>query len=304
MLKKLLQLYPNSIITTGKPEDYFGHYHWFSHELNEWIGILKKELSVEHLELLKTIFTYYQTGINKAHLSGNAQKWYLFLFEDGPAPVTDKNDRFRFIYFSFNLSRSNQLNINDFEAALQGFFDSDITIIWENDSKGIIVEAYNKYPLIESDFEAMHETLKSDFFIEPTFYIGKFRIFTDDFLKIFQREKSLSDFSHYHFTQDKIFLFEKHAIKHTVIHLPELIKTMIQHDIIPVFKEDRELFTTIKNFLQNNMNASITAKKLYIHRNTLQYRLDRFAEKTGIILKDFYSAMTVYLACILFDQEE
>jgi hypothetical protein len=304
MLKKLLQLYPNSIITVEKPEDYFGHYHWFSHEMNEWIGIPKKEMSVEHLELLKTIFTYFQTGHSKTHLSSTAQKWYSFLYENGPAPTADKHDRYRFIYFSFHLSQSNQLNINDFEAALGGFFDSDITIIWENDSKGVIVEPYHKYPLAESDFEAMHETLKSDFFIEPTFYIGKYRLLTDEFLLMFQKEKSVFDFSHLNYTKDKIFTFEKHALKYSVFHLPELIKTMIQHDIIPVFLEDKELFTTIKSFLQNNMNASITAKKLYIHRNTLQYRLDRFAEKTGILLKDFHSAMTVYLACILFEQEE
>jgi hypothetical protein len=304
MLNKLLQLYPDSILTVEKPEQFIGHYHWFSHGTHEWIGIPKKEMSVEHLELLKTIFTYYQPGFDKIYLSSLAQKWYTFLFEDGSAPPTDKHDRYRFIYFSFNLSRSNHLHITDFEAALQGFFDSDITIIWENDSKGIIIESFSKYPLNESDFEAMHETLKSDLFIEPTFYIGKFRVFSGEFLLMFQREKSLFDFSLHHYTKDKIFTFEKHAIKHSVYHLPEIIKTMIQHDIIPVFQEDKELFTTIKNFLQNNMNASITAKKLYIHRNTLQYRLDRFAEKTGILLKDFYSAMTVYIACLLFEQEE
>jgi DNA-binding PucR family transcriptional regulator len=64
------------------------------------------------------------------------------------------------------------------------------------------------------------------------------------------------------------------------------------------------MYSSIKVFLENNLNASLTAKKLYIHRNTLQYRIDKFIDKTGIQLKDFYGAYTVFLACLLFEQSQ
>jgi DNA-binding PucR family transcriptional regulator len=86
--------------------------------------------------------------------------------------------------------------------------------------------------------------------------------------------------------------------------LPESIKDKVKLELSTVFTEDPELFTTIKVFLENNLNASLTAKKLYIHRNTLQYRIDKFIEKTGVQLKDFYGAFTVFLACLLFEQDK
>jgi DNA-binding PucR family transcriptional regulator len=78
----------------------------------------------------------------------------------------------------------------------------------------------------------------------------------------------------------------------------------VKQELNEAFLDDPEMFSTIKVFLENNLNASMTAKKLFIHRNTLQYRIDKFVEKTGIQLKDFYGAFTVFLACILFEQEK
>lgn len=300
MLKKIQTLYPNSVLSKHKPEDYFSRYHWFSDESQEWVGIPKEELLDNQLAILSSLFNYYHTGNQTYHSSDLAKSWYSFLFENGPIPANENGNSYRLIYFQWS---SGKISFSDFEAALEAFFDSNIIIIWENAVKGMIIEPKSKHPLPESDFIAMNETLKSDFFIEPFFYIGKFRYLTEDFLPLFLNEKALLEFACKHFRQEKVFHFEMLTPSHLAINLPDVLQKMIQHDIIPVFKEDRDLFLTIKAFLKNNMNASITAKNLFIHRNTLQYRLDKFAEKTGIPLKDFYSAMTVYLACILFANE-
>jgi DNA-binding PucR family transcriptional regulator len=47
------------------------------------------------------------------------------------------------------------------------------------------------------------------------------------------------------------------------------------------------------------MNVSLAAKKLYLHRNTLQYRVDKFIEKTGIDIKHFGNAVSIYLALMI-----
>jgi DNA-binding PucR family transcriptional regulator len=60
--------------------------------------------------------------------------------------------------------------------------------------------------------------------------------------------------------------------------------------------QDQELVNTINVFLQCNLNASLAAKKLYIHRNSLQYRIDRFIEKTGLDIRIFANATFAYLA--------
>ncbi|RXT05827.1 CdaR family transcriptional regulator [Ammoniphilus sp. CFH 90114] len=60
-----------------------------------------------------------------------------------------------------------------------------------------------------------------------------------------------------------------------------------------------ELFSTLQVFLQENLNVSETARKLYIHRNTLLYRIERFKQETGRDLRNGREAYLVYLAMIL-----
>lgn len=57
--------------------------------------------------------------------------------------------------------------------------------------------------------------------------------------------------------------------------------------------DDEEMWTTIEAFLASNQNVSETAKRLYVHRNTLIYRLDRFRAVTGLDVRQFEDAMVV-----------
>ncbi|WP_199621584.1 PucR family transcriptional regulator [Paenibacillus alkalitolerans] len=63
---------------------------------------------------------------------------------------------------------------------------------------------------------------------------------------------------------------------------------------------DAELITTLDTFFSENCNVSDTAKKLYIHRNTLLYRLDKFKQETGLDVRDFDHAVLVKLALLLY----
>ncbi len=56
-----------------------------------------------------------------------------------------------------------------------------------------------------------------------------------------------------------------------------------------------EVIHTVLEFIENNMNSSSTSKKLYMHRNTLNYRIDNFIEATKINVKTFKGANAVYL---------
>ncbi len=56
-----------------------------------------------------------------------------------------------------------------------------------------------------------------------------------------------------------------------------------------------ETIDTILGFINSNMNASKTAKTLYMHRNTLNYRLDNFINKTEIDVRKFKGAIAIYL---------
>lgn len=62
---------------------------------------------------------------------------------------------------------------------------------------------------------------------------------------------------------------------------------------------DEETLTTIDKFFENNLNVSETSRQLYIHRNTLVYRLDKLQKSTGLDLRIFEDAITFKIALMV-----
>ena len=62
---------------------------------------------------------------------------------------------------------------------------------------------------------------------------------------------------------------------------------------------DEETLTTINKFFENNLNVSETSRQLYIHRNTLVYRLDKLQKSTGLDLRVFEDAITFQIALMV-----
>ena len=59
---------------------------------------------------------------------------------------------------------------------------------------------------------------------------------------------------------------------------------------------DEETITTIVKFFENNLNVSETSRQLFIHRNTLVYRLDKIQKSIGLDLRNFDDAITFKIA--------
>jgi len=98
--------------------------------------------------------------------------------------------------------------------------------------------------------------------------------------------KQLKDiqFAQYFYLDDKVLL------KHNLNHLTEELK---KH-ILRKFTYDQMMLGSIKVYLESNQNSSLAAKNLYIHRNTLIQRLDKFKEVTGFDVRDFNDAFPIY----------
>ena len=64
-------------------------------------------------------------------------------------------------------------------------------------------------------------------------------------------------------------------------------------------KADKETLFTIHKFFENNLNVSETARKLFVHRNTLVYRLEKIKKLTGLDLREFDDAITFKVALMV-----
>ena len=64
---------------------------------------------------------------------------------------------------------------------------------------------------------------------------------------------------------------------------------------------DKETLATVNAFFENDLNISETARKMYLHRNTLGYRLDKIQKTTGLDVKKFEDALTFKIALMVSD---
>ncbi len=62
---------------------------------------------------------------------------------------------------------------------------------------------------------------------------------------------------------------------------------------------DEEMLTTVNKFFENSLNVSETSRQLFIHRNTLVYRLDKLQKSTGLDLRVFEDAITFKIALMV-----
>ncbi len=107
----------------------------------------------------------------------------------------------------------------------------------------------------------------------------------------------------------KIFFEERNVIAYSTLGIGRLIYQLPIPLCKMFIKEifdgkspdefDEETLTTINKFFENSLNVSETSRQLYIHRNTLVYRLDKLQKSTGLDLRVFEDAITFKIALMV-----
>ena len=107
----------------------------------------------------------------------------------------------------------------------------------------------------------------------------------------------------------KVFDTEKYVINYENLGIGRLIyqlpTTLCEMFLQEVFKKgsidslDQETLFTIQRFFENNLNVSETSRKLFVHRNTLVYRLEKIKKLTGLDLREFDDAITFKVALMV-----
>ena len=107
----------------------------------------------------------------------------------------------------------------------------------------------------------------------------------------------------------KVFDDDKHIIHYDNLGIGRIIyqlpTTLCEMFLSEVFKKspidalDQETLDTINRFFENNLNVSETSRKLFVHRNTLVYRLEKIKKLTGLDLREFEHAIVFKVALMV-----
>ena len=123
-----------------------------------------------------------------------------------------------------------------------------------------------------------------------------------DIAKSYQEAKMALEVGKIFYADKETIAYRYLGIGRLIYQLPMSLCEMFIHEVfgeeVPdVFNE--EISGTIQKFFENNLNISETARQLYVHRNTLVYRLERLEKAIGLDIRKFDDAMTFKIAMMV-----
>lgn len=146
------------------------------------------------------------------------------------------------------------------------------------------------------------DTLSSEFYTHANVGIGTIVSGVKDLAKSFKEAQVALEVGKVFDTEKVIISYDNLGIARLIYQLPTTLCEMFLKE---VFKKgsidslDQETLFTIQRFFENNLNVSETSRKLFVHRNTLVYRLEKIKKLTGLDLREFDHAIVFKVALMV-----
>ena len=187
------------------------------------------------------------------------------------------NEKFISIIFKSNPKESVINMLCDF---LKGLIGNYINPVYENSVLTVFFDA-----ACEVNFEEIIQSLNEDFYITSiifesgNLYNG---IDKNEYAAyILNNKNKLSETNH-------LYIHESELVKY------KLVSPIVIKNILKEFYDDYQMENVIKTYLECDMNISQAANKLYMHRNTVMNKIDKFIRNTGYDIKKFKNAFIIY----------
>ncbi|MDR0947049.1 MAG: helix-turn-helix domain-containing protein, partial [Ruminococcus sp.] len=173
--------------------------------------------------------------------------------------------------------------------------DTDIILVKE-------VKPNTENKDLEKLAKTISDTLSGEFYTRVNVGIGTVISAVKDLARSFKEAQTALEVGKVFDTEKAIVSYENLGIARLIYHLPT---PLCEAFLAEVFKKgsieslDHETLFTIQKFFENNLNVSETSRKLFVHRNTLVYRLEKIKKLTGLDLREFDHAIIFKIALMV-----
>ena len=173
--------------------------------------------------------------------------------------------------------------------------DSDVALIKEI---GDDIEISD----IEKLCSSVADTITGEFYAHIVIGIGSIVNDVVDLARSFKEAQTTLEVGKVFDNEKTIIAYETLGIARLIYQLPT---TLCESYLKEVFKRgtveslDQETLFTIQRFFENSLNVSETSRKLFVHRNTLVYRLEKIKKITGLDLREFDHAIIFKIALMV-----
>ena len=150
--------------------------------------------------------------------------------------------------------------------------------------------------------QSIVDTVQSEFYLRVVIGIGSVVTSVKELAHSYKDAQVALEVGKVFDTEKNVINYENLGIGRLIYQLPTTLCEMFLQE---VFKRgsleslDRETLQTIHAFFDNNLNVSETSRKLFVHRNTLVYRLEKIKKLTGLDLREFDHAITFKVALMV-----
>jgi carbohydrate diacid regulator len=197
-------------------------------------------------------------------------------------------------------------DISAFDVIQNLFPDKNKDFVFNITESDIVLVKEIKNDVESKDLEklarSISDTLSSEFYTRVNVGIGTVVVGVKDLARSFKEAQVALEVGKVFDTDKVIISYDNLGIARLIYHLPTtLCETFLQE----VFKRgsieslDHETLFTIQKFFENNLNVSETSRKLFVHRNTLVYRLEKIKKLTGLDLREFDHAIIFKIALMV-----
>ncbi|MHB1153987.1 MAG: PucR family transcriptional regulator [Eubacteriales bacterium] len=214
-----------------------------------------------------------------------------------------KTDVIRTLFLIKDENNSSMLLLNMLKSM---FYENDKDFIFTINEQDIVlvyeIKQKNYYPEIEDIAIKIVKTISSKY--ETNVRIGISDIIYDlkDIAHSFQEAQTALQVGKIFDSGNDIVYYEKLGIGRLIYQLPTTLCEMYLDEILNGYSIDLlkpETLNTIECFFENNLNVLETSRKLFIHRNTLVYRLDKVRKTIGLDLNNYEQAITFKIALMI-----
>ena len=190
-------------------------------------------------------------------------------------------------------------------AALRSMADKQTDFVTETDEKSVVfVKDIRSFRgLEEADIFAktLSDTLISEIMIKVRVGYGNPAEELSEIARSYQEAELSLSVGRIFYAREQTISYQHLGIGRLIYQLPESLCEMY---IWEVFGDreihiDEETRQAVEKFFENSLNIAETARQLYVHRNTLVYRLDRFQKEVGLDVRNFEDAISFKIAMMV-----
>lgn len=185
-------------------------------------------------------------------------------------------------YYYLIINGINQVNQEDYQAILSLFSEMMYRPSFKLETENLFIIAEMKEDI--SFYDVISNT-NQEFYLNLSLYESIEFQTIEELLKDLKNKSSILEF-------DKVYLNEKILIYN---RFKPIFDEKTRQEMLKEFYYDQEFLHMIKVFLEKNQNSSEASKALYLHRNTLNNRIEKFYKITGYDLRKFEDAALIYI---------